>query len=186
MKYKNPSSFAQGGLSVSTVPRILSAALAGTVGLSLLAGCAASGGGKPGAVNAPPPVIAPASVPVPVAAPEPAASTPTVGESALSQGVKSYQAGKYQMAETQLRLALKEGLTVPADIANAHKHLAFIYCTSKRDSQCLAAFKAAKVADPAFELSKAESGHPMWARTYKKAMAALAAPVSTKGAPARK
>ncbi|WP_290870659.1 TssQ family T6SS-associated lipoprotein [Aquabacterium sp.] len=185
MKYKNLSSFAQGGLSVSTVSQIRWAALAGGIGLSLLAGCAASGGGKPGAVNAPPPVIAPASAPVSVAAPEPAPSVPTAAESALSQGVKSYQAGKYQMAETQLRLALKEGLTVPADIANAHKHLAFIYCTSKRDNQCLASFKAAKVADPAFELSKAESGHPMWARTYKKAMAAAAA-ASTKAAPAKK
>jgi Tfp pilus assembly protein PilF len=96
--------------------------------------------------------------------------SPSVAESALAQGIKSYQAGKYQMAETQLRLALKEGLTVPADLANAHKHLAFIYCTSQRESACRAAFKSARAADPAFALSKTESGHPMWARTYKKAM----------------
>ena len=89
---------------------------------------------------------------------------------ALADGLKAYQAGQYKMAETQLKTALQSGLSVPADVANANKHLAFIYCTSKRDTPCMTAFKAAKAADPSFALSKAEAGHPMWARTYKKAL----------------
>lgn len=119
------------------------------------------------ALAAPPAVVA--SAPVAVAE-EPALKKPTAAEMSLADGLKAYQGGQYRMAETQLKTALQAGLTAPADVANAHKHLAFIYCTSKRDSLCLAAFKAAKAADPSFALSKAEAGHPMWARTYKKAM----------------
>ncbi|MBI2733800.1 MAG: TssQ family T6SS-associated lipoprotein [Aquabacterium sp.] len=120
------------------------------------------------AALAAPPVVA-ASAPASVAE-EPVIKKPTAAEMSLADGLKAYQGGQYRMAETQLKTALQAGLTSPADVANAHKHLAFIYCTSKRDSQCLAAFKAAKAADPSFALSKAEAGHPMWARTYKKAM----------------
>jgi hypothetical protein len=140
------------------------------LGLSLLSGCVSPPSGSATSDKPPQIVVSPASAPA--VAPDPAPlGTPTAGESALAQGVKSYQAGKYQTAETQLRLALKEGLTAPADQASAHKHLAFIYCTSKREAQCLAAFKAARAADPIFALSKTEAGHPLWAQAYKKAMA---------------
>ena len=96
--------------------------------------------------------------------------TPSVADAALADGLKSYQAGQYRQAESQLKTALQAGLKAPADVANANKHLAFIYCTSKRDSLCAAAFKAAKAADASFALTKAEAGHPMWAKTYKKAL----------------
>lgn len=119
------------------------------------------------AVPAPPSVVASAPAP---AAEEPAVKKPSAADMALADGLKAYQAGQYKMAETQLKTALQSGLSAPADVANANKHLAFIYCTTKRDTPCAAAFKAAKAADPSFALSKAEAGHPMWARTYKKAM----------------
>jgi len=100
-----------------------------------------------------------------------AASKPlSVADAALADGLKSYQSGQYRQAESQLKTALQAGLSAAADIANANKHLAFIYCTSKRDAQCAAAFKAAKAADPGFALTKAEAGHPMWAKTYKRAL----------------
>lgn len=129
----------------------------------------------PPAVAPEPPLVLKPTAP---AAPAPAAAVaelpPTkaeqAAESALSQGVKSYQTGQYPQAEAQLKAALKEGALGPADLASAHKYLAFIYCTSKREGLCAAAFKAARAADPSFALSKAESGHPMWARTYKKAL----------------
>lgn len=130
-----------------------------------------------------PPSVVPAT---PAAATAPATPAPTAPvaaapapEQVLAQGVRSYQAGKYAMAEVQLKLALKEGLAGPADRATAHKHLAFIYCTSQREKLCLEAFKAARAADPAFALSKTESGHPMWARTYQRAMAEQKAPART-------
>lgn len=115
----------------------------------------------PVAVTAASPAVAPS---------EPVARSATVGEQALSQGVKAYQAGQYAQAEAQLKQALKVGLPQPADAAQAHKHLAFIYCTSRRESLCAAAFKAARAADPKFALSKAEAGHPMWSQVYRKAL----------------
>lgn len=113
----------------------------------------------------------PVAVPAPTAVPE-AAMAPKVaaGDEALSRGLQAYKSGKYPTAEKEFKAAIQAGLNTPVDLAIAHKHLAFVYCTSKRDTLCLAAFKAAKVADPAFSLSKAEAGHPMWAKTYKKAL----------------
>lgn len=102
--------------------------------------------------------------------PEPATRSATASDQALSQGVKAYQAGQYAQAEAQLKQALKGGLAVPSDVALAHKHLAFIYCTSRREALCAAAFKAARAADPSFALSKAEAGHPMWSQVYRKAL----------------
>lgn len=111
------------------------------------------------------------SASVTASAPEAAASKQqAVADAALADGLKSYQAGQYRQAESQLKTALQAGLKAPADVANANKHLAFIYCTSKRDALCGAAFKAAKAADPSFALTRAEAGHPMWAKTYKKAL----------------
>lgn len=144
------------------------------VGLSLLSACAYTGrSAEQAAAPAPSPVAAAApSTTAPAAVAEPAAATPAPapGETALADGLKAYQAGQYKQAEAQLNAALKAGLATPADQVAAHKHLAFIYCTSKRDTLCGAAFRAAKAADPAFALSKAEAGHPMWARTYKRAL----------------
>lgn len=142
--------------------------------VATLAGCQSTSP-RPAVDPGPPPSVRPAA---PAAAPAGPAANPPVAapatppaEQTLAQGVRSYQGGKYAMAEVQLRQALKDGLASGADRANAHKHLAFIYCTSQREKQCLEAFRAARAADPAFALSKTESGHPMWARAYQRAMA---------------
>lgn len=103
----------------------------------------------------------------------PAERVAAPGEGALNQGIKLYQAGQYAESETQLKVALQLGLSIGPDRANAHKYLAFIYCTSHRETLCSAAFKAARQADPAFALSKAESGHPMWGPVYRKALPAM-------------
>ena len=73
---------------------------------------------------------------------------------------------QYAQAEQLLKQSLKHGLASPRDRAAAHKHLAFIYCTSNRASACEDAFRAARSADPAFALSKAEAGHPQWGPVY--------------------
>ena len=138
----------------------LVAAMAGVV-----TGCAT-------APPAPPPQPSPdVSVPTaPQAKAPPAATVLTPAESTFSQGVKAYQAAQYTVAETQLKNALQLGLTVPGQAATAHKHLAFIYCTSRREALCAAAFKAARAADPSFALTKSEAGHPMWGPVYRKAL----------------
>jgi Tfp pilus assembly protein PilF len=87
-------------------------------------------------------------------------------EKALLAGIRAYEDGQYPEAEGLLGQALQAGLASPKDRAAAHKHLAFILCTSNRLAQCETAFRAARQADPAFALSKAEAGHPLWGPVY--------------------
>jgi hypothetical protein len=82
--------------------------------------------------------------------------------------LRAYEDAKYPEAERLLSQALQAGLASPKDQAAAHKHLAFIYCTSQRQAQCEAAFRAARAADPNFELSKSEAGHPLWGPVFLK------------------
>ena len=89
-------------------------------------------------------------------------------ERALLNGLRSYDDAAYAEAEKQFRLALSLGLQSYKDQAATHKHLAFIYCTSNRNAECEAAFRAARLADPNFALSKSESGHPQWGPIYKR------------------
>jgi Tfp pilus assembly protein PilF len=136
------------------------AARALELALALAMGCAALA--LVGCATPPPPEPPAPKVEVPperIAAP---------GEAALAQGIKQYQAAQYVEAEAQLKLALQQGLMVGPDRAAAHKYLAFIYCTSKREGLCAAAFKSARQADPAFVLSKSEAGHPVWGKVYRK------------------
>ncbi len=89
-------------------------------------------------------------------------------ERALQGGLRAYDDAQYADAEKQLNQALQAGLASPRDKSAAHKTLAFVYCTSKRLLECEAEFRAAKLADPAFALSKSEQGHPLWGPVYKK------------------
>lgn len=89
-------------------------------------------------------------------------------EKALLSGIRAYDDGQYAEAEKQLGLALKANLASARDRAAAYKYLAFIYCTSNRPSECAAAFRAARQADPSFALTKSEAGHPQWGPVYKR------------------
>ncbi len=91
-------------------------------------------------------------------------------ERALLQGIRAYEDANYADAQRDLTRALTLGLASAKDRAAAHKHLAFIHCTSQRPAPCEEAFKQARAADPQFELSKAEAGHPMWGPVYRKVM----------------
>jgi Tfp pilus assembly protein PilF len=93
-------------------------------------------------------------------------------ERALLNGLRAYDDGQYAEAERTLQEALKTGLVSAKDRANAHKHLAFVYCTSQRAPACEAAFREARSADPEFTLSRAETGHPQWGPVYKKVASA--------------
>ena len=89
-------------------------------------------------------------------------------EGALLAGLRAYDDAQYPEAERRLNQALQAGLASPKDQAAAHKHLAFIYCTTQRQAQCEAAFRAARAADPAFDLPKSEAGHPLWGPVFLK------------------
>lgn len=121
--------------------------LAAVAGLALLAGC----------------------VTLPAAAP-PVGLTDLMerpAERALLDGMRAYEDGQYAQAEAELRKSLAIGLRSGRDQASAHKLLAFITCTSERMAECEAAFRAARAADPAFDLTRPEAGHPLWGPVYR-------------------
>ena len=117
-----------------------------------------------GCQTPPPPPPAP---PVVEAPPERMAAP---GEASLARGVEAYRNADYKEAEARLKQSLQLGLNVGPDRATAHKHLAFIYCTSRREALCASAFQLARQADPGFVLSKSEAGHPVWGKVYRKAL----------------
>ena len=63
-------------------------------------------------------------------------------------------------------MALDRGLQ-PKDRANAHKHLAFIYCANDHTSACREEFRKALAIEPGLELSAAEAGHPVWGPIFR-------------------
>jgi hypothetical protein len=91
-------------------------------------------------------------------------------ERALLTGMTAYENGQYDEAEKQLNQSLTAGLASPKDAAAAHKHLAFIFCTSNRTQECEAALRAARKVDPGFALNRSEQGHPVWGPVYKRVL----------------
>ncbi len=87
-------------------------------------------------------------------------------ERALMGAMRAYDDADYPAVERQANEAMKLGLRSTRDVATAHKLRAFVYCTSNRLAACEAEFRAARVADPAFVLSHAEAGHPVWGPVY--------------------
>jgi Tfp pilus assembly protein PilF len=86
---------------------------------------------------------------------------PSKGSSALSSGLRQYEKGDYAEAVRNLQGAIDLGLS-DRDRVNAHKHLAFIHCSSSRERACREEFRKALSIDPALELAPAEAGHPVW------------------------
>jgi len=117
-------------------------------GLLVLAGCASA-----------PPATPPAGVSELLARP---------AERALVAGMRAYDDGQYTLSERELKAALDAGLASARDRANAHKLLAFVFCTSQRVADCEAAFRAARAADASFALTRAEAGHPQWGPVYRR------------------
>ena len=111
---------------------------------------------------------------LPAAPPQPAGGLADLmerpAERALFEGIRAYDDGQYTLAEMSLRKALAAKLRSGRDQASAHKLLAFITCTSERTAACETAFRAARLADPAFALSRSEAGHPQWGPVYRKAL----------------
>lgn len=86
----------------------------------------------------------------------------------LASGIASYENGTYKASARQLQSALSMGLEAPADKARAHKYLAFMHCVSNRQKQCRDEFGNALDADPSFDLTPAEAGHPLWGPVFRK------------------
>jgi len=103
----------------------------------------------------------------------------------LAHGIEQYNAGKFTDASRSLAAALDHGQLTRPEQGSARKHLAFIYCASGREAQCRDEFRKALEIDPAFELSAAEAGHPIWGPVYRDVRAKLSAPLAAP-APAAK
>lgn len=88
------------------------------------------------------------------------------GDQYLEVGLKQYDQGQYKRATSALLQSLEAGLS-PAKQIVAHKHLAFIYCTSNKVSLCRYQFNKAIEVDPGFELAPAEAGHPQWGPVFR-------------------
>ena len=88
------------------------------------------------------------------------------GEQSLEIGLKQYDQGLYKRAATMLSQALESGLPSAKQII-AHKHLAFIYCTSNKLNLCRDEFSKALAVDPRFDLAPAEAGHPQWGPVFR-------------------
>jgi Tfp pilus assembly protein PilF len=98
----------------------------------------------------------------------PAASSVGEAQQRLRDGIASYENGNYKVAAQQLQSALAQGLEGRDNQVQAHKYLAFIYCGGNRTPQCRDEFRMALVADPGFELSPVEAGHPVWGPLFRK------------------
>jgi Tfp pilus assembly protein PilF len=86
---------------------------------------------------------------------------PSKGAAPLGAGLREYEDGEYAEAARNLQGAIDLGLS-NRERANAHKHLAFIHCSSGRERACREEFRKALSVDPGLELAAAEAGHPVW------------------------
>jgi len=98
-------------------------------------------------------------------------------QDSLALGLRQYQQGEYDSAQKNLSASLDYGLLSKTEQSTALKHRAFIHCISGRKQQCADDFRKALEIDPAFDLTAAEAGHPIWGPVYRNVRAQLAASV---------
>jgi hypothetical protein len=118
-----------------------------------------------------PPVLAPAPPPAPPPPPDPN----VVAQRELDEAVAVYDKGDFNLAIERLGSPTIAAGDAAVRVA-AHKYSAFSYCVTRRATQCRAQFEAALKLDPAFELSAAERGHPLWGPVFERVKKAHSAP----------
>jgi hypothetical protein len=130
---------------------------------------------SPAAVQpAAPPPAAPAPPP-PVPATPPPPDPTVVAQRELEEAVAIYDKGDFNAAIERLGSPAIAAGDTPIRVA-AHKYSAFSYCVTRRTSLCRTQFEAALKLDPAFELSPAERGHPLWGPVFERVKKAQSAP----------
>lgn len=90
----------------------------------------------------------------------------------LELGKTHFQNGEYGAAESAfLDTSIWQG-EKPLQVESL-KHLAFIYCVTERITLCRHTFYKALQLDPGFELTSAESTHPLWGPEFIVAQSGL-------------
>ncbi|HYC43014.1 MAG TPA: TssQ family T6SS-associated lipoprotein [Noviherbaspirillum sp.] len=95
----------------------------------------------------------------PISAPE--------AQSQYQQGLSNYRDNRFDTALGNLTSAVGSRNLQLADANNARKHIAFIHCAAGRELPCRDQFQAILQADPGFDLSPAEAGHPQWGPVWR-------------------
>jgi tetratricopeptide (TPR) repeat protein len=85
----------------------------------------------------------------------------------LGEGIKKYGIGAFDDAMSNFLLALDSGQLTLAQHVTARKHMAFVHCLSGREAVCKEEFEKIFTLDPTFDLSPAESGHPIWGPVHR-------------------
>ena len=113
---------------------------------------------------APPPAALP---PAPDHRPSPADDNAAQTSQAIyAEGLRLYRAGQYDDAIARFAAVQSP----PSLRVQALKHTAFGYCVTNRLPLCQRAFQDALALSPAFRLTKAEQGHPVWGPVFTKAL----------------
>ena len=93
-------------------------------------------------------------------------SAAQTSQAIYAEGLRLYRAGQYDDAIARFAAVQSPpSLRVPA-----LKHTAFGHCVTNRLPLCQRAFQDALALSPAFRLTKAEQGHPVWGPVFTKAL----------------
>jgi Tfp pilus assembly protein PilF len=96
----------------------------------------------------------------------------SAAELKLASGKNNFQNGEYGAAEADFLNSSIWQDSKPLQIESL-KYLAFIYCITERVTLCRHSFYKALQLDPNFELTAAESTHPLWGPEFVVAQSGL-------------
>lgn len=96
----------------------------------------------------------------------------TAAQVKVEAGKSHFHSGEYGSAESDfLDASIWSGDTLSK--VESLKYLAFIYCVTERVTLCRHSFYKALQLDPGFELTAAESTHPLWGPEFIVAQSGL-------------
>ena len=93
-------------------------------------------------------------------------SAAQTSQAIYAEGLRLYRAGQYDDAIARFAAVQSP----PSLRVQALKHTAFGHCVTNRLPLCQRTFQDALALSPAFRLTKAEQGHPVWGPVFTKAL----------------
>ncbi len=85
----------------------------------------------------------------------------------LAEASRQYDSGSYDEAMKNFLTSLDSGALTPSQQIIARKQMAFMHCVANRELNCKEEFEKVFVLDAKFDLSPAESGHPIWGPVFR-------------------